>query len=469
MPPKADPTDPLDPANPENPAGSGDSVGATDPVDPQDGPPELLEPIAALPPSVRDAVVQLASRALDGLAPADVPRQLSAVARFTPAKRARVGAPALARALDTDPAFRAAIAAVLSGLTAPEPGVDPVAEAARAVLLRLPDAADRIAQAAEVSEIAVLRRRNIELADQVEGLAGALAALSAVRDAGTLIVPPPADATVPDGGEADRLRARLRERGRQIREAELAVAAARDDAAAAERRVLAAEQTIARERATAAQWRERADQAEERAEQARAALDRVRDRASGERAAADRRIELLLDALQGAAAGLRAQWKVATGGPDPADLVAARLPTPRDSPRVVDPALLGEWLTLPGAHLVVDGYNVTKTGYGELTLADQRTRLIRSLGGLAARTAAEVTVVFDGAAVAAAPPSVRGVRVLFSPPGVIADQVVRNLVAQEPPGRVVVVVSSDHEVVDGVRRSGARTAPSVVLLALLAH
>jgi hypothetical protein len=446
--------------------------GEADSTNPALGRPELLDQVASLPPAVREAVVQLASRALGALAAADVPRQLAAVARFTPAKRARVGSSALARVLDTDPAFRAAIAAALPALPAPpatEAGADPIADAARAFLLRLPDAADRMALALEVSEVTVLRRRNAELAAQVEELTGALAAVSPV-DAG----PPPGpvarttDADVRGREEADRLRARLRERGRQVREAEVAVAAAREESAAAERRVAAAEQVIARERATAAQWREKADQAQARAEQARAALDRMRDRASGERAAADRRVELLLDALQGAALGLRAQWKVATGGPDPADLVAARLPlAPRDTQRAVDPALLGEWLTLPGAHLVVDGYNVTKTGYGEMTLADQRIRLTRSLGALAARTAAEVTVVFDGAAVTAAPPSVRGVRVLFSPPGVIADQVVRDLVAQEPAGRVVVVVSSDKEVVDGVRRSGARTAPAEVLLALL--
>ena len=49
-------------------------------------------------------------------------------------------------------------------------------------------------------------------------------------------------------------------------------------------------------------------------------------------------------------------------------------------------------------HLIVDGYNLTKTGYGELTLAEQRSRLVSSLGPLAARTAAEVTVAFDGTA-----------------------------------------------------------------------
>ena len=132
-----------------------------------------------------------------------------------------------------------------------------------------------------------------------------------------------------------------------------------------------------------------------------------------------------------------------------------------------DPARLQSWLTLPGAHLVVDGYNVSKSGFAELTLAQQRDRLIRSLSALAARTSADVTVVFDGAAVAVPQPPGRGVRVLFSPPGVIADDVIVDLAAAEPAGRVVVVVSSDRDVVGRVRRHGARAAGSAVLLAML--
>ena len=430
---------------------------------------------ASLPPVVRDEVVALSARALGELAATDVPRSLTSVARFTPVKRARVGSTAIARALDGDPAFRAAVAARVaagvvataqSGGRAPD---DPIGAAARAFLLGLPDAGELINAAAQVSESDVLRARSAELARAVEELTAEVSALREGAADGGPSAPPTGDARrSSDGGEADRLRARLRERGQRVREAELAVSAAQQATVKVREQLAAAELVINRERSTAAQWKQKAEQADLRAEQAKAALDRVRDQLSGERAAADRRVELLLDALQGAAAGLRAQWKVATGGADPADLVAARLAfVPRAAERTVDPTLLTDWLTLPGAHLIVDGYNVTKTGYGGMTLADQRMRLTKSLGALAARTSAEVTVVFDGAAVTATPAAVRGVRVLFSPPGVIADQVVRELAAAEPAGRVVVVVSSDKEVVDGVRRSGARTAPSVVLLTVL--
>src|SRR5262249_57765878 len=121
-----------------------------------------------------------------------------------------------------------------------------------------------------------------------------------------------------------------------------------------------------------------------------------------------------------------------------------------------------------GVEVVGDGYKVTKPGYGALPLAAQRTRLSQGLAVLAARTGAEVTVVFDGGdrppVMPAAP---RGVRVLFSPPRQIADELIRRLVAAEPAGRPVVVVSTDKEVAEGVRRSGAYPVPSTALLARL--
>ncbi len=43
-------------------------------------------------------------------------------------------------------------------------------------------------------------------------------------------------------------------------------------------------------------------------------------------------------------------------------------------------AALDALLAVPSLHLVVDGYNVSKTGYPELPLADQRSRLVGQLG-----------------------------------------------------------------------------------------
>ena len=70
-------------------------------------------------------------------------------------------------------------------------------------------------------------------------------------------------------------------------------------------------------------------------------------------------------------------------------------------------------------------------------------------------------MVFDGATrPPAMPPAPRGVRVLFSAPGEIADDVIRRLVAAEPEGRPLMVVSSDKEVADR-RRPGRRVRGAV--------
>nr|WP_237448691.1 NYN domain-containing protein [Nocardioides flavescens] len=115
---------------------------------------------------------------------------------------------------------------------------------------------------------------------------------------------------------------------------------------------------------------------------------------------------------------------------------------------------------MPRARLVVDGYNVTKSVWPTQSLEAQRSRLLTLLGALVARTGAETTVVFDGAGAEARGATVapRGVRVVFSPAGVIADDVIRDLVDAEPSGRVVVVVTDDRALGADVRRAGARLA-----------
>jgi predicted RNA-binding protein with PIN domain len=59
------------------------------------------------------------------------------------------------------------------------------------------------------------------------------------------------------------------------------------------------------------------------------------------------------------------------------------------------------------------------------------------------------------------------VRVLFSAPDEIADDLIRRLVAAEPAGRPMVVVTSDRAVVTDVSRAGAWTVPSGTLLGRL--
>jgi predicted RNA-binding protein with PIN domain len=118
----------------------------------------------------------------------------------------------------------------------------------------------------------------------------------------------------------------------------------------------------------------------------------------------------------------------------------------------------------------VDGYNVTKAGFGEMSLEQQRNRLISALAGLTAQTGTETTIVFDGAdRIVGLPPAPRGVRVLFSRKGETADDLIRRLVRAEPAGRTVVVISSDREVADGVRRHGAYPLSSETLLRRIAR
>jgi hypothetical protein len=50
---------------------------------------------------------------------------------------------------------------------------------------------------------------------------------------------------------------------------------------------------------------------------------------------------------------------------------------------------------------------------------------------------------------------------------VIADDVIRDLVAAEPQGRPLLVASSDRAVAASVRRRGAHAVPSSVLLGRL--
>jgi predicted RNA-binding protein with PIN domain len=126
---------------------------------------------------------------------------------------------------------------------------------------------------------------------------------------------------------------------------------------------------------------------------------------------------------------------------------------------------------MPRARLIVDGYNVSKRAWPSSSLEAQRNRLAAALAALVARTGAETTLVFDAAETDHRPPVVapRGVRVLYSPRGVIADDVIRDLVAVEPTGRVVLVVTADREIAVDVARDGARVVDPDALLSLISR
>lgn len=130
----------------------------------------------------------------------------------------------------------------------------------------------------------------------------------------------------------------------------------------------------------------------------------------------------------------------------------------------------GHLLRAPGALLVVDGYNVSMTGWPDLSVAEQRRKLVAALAELAARTSTPTDVVFDGADVGPVPvpgPVRSLVHTQFSPPGVEADDVILDLVAQLPTTRPVVVASSDNRVRTGARRQGANVVHARQLVDLL--
>jgi predicted RNA-binding protein with PIN domain len=268
--------------------------------------------------------------------------------------------------------------------------------------------------------------------------------------------------------EADKLRdelARVREEVSQLREEARTAGKALRESQAAHRR---ASELLATEKGRAA--RATADHELElrrlrtRLAEAEAMAASGKQAAKDTRAVDDARLWLLLETIGQAASGLRRELALDPTDKLPADFVADRAADRPGAPErsharardTDDPGRLDQLLALPRAHLIVDGYNVTKRGFAEMSLEQQRKRLITGLGGIAAQTGDEVTVVFDGAErVHGLPPAPRGVRVLFSRKGDTADELIRQLVRAEPPGRAIVVISSDREVADGVRRHGA--------------
>jgi predicted RNA-binding protein with PIN domain len=391
----------------------------------------------------------------------DVPVPLRRLARFTPAKRTRLGRPALLAELEASGVFRTAVVAWWEEHRAGElvaTADDPLVAAAAAVLRGDPSVADVVAKAARRGEAVELRSERDEalarvdkLTVELERLRAELAdARAAARSAGDV-----------RDAEFQQLRRRVGEQGARLR-------AAVDGRAAAEQ-ALAELQHAASADLTAAlaardRERERAEVERRRAADAAAEVAAARQAAREARRSDEVRLGLLLDTVSGALTGLRHELALGGGGPRPGDLVAGAR-SARGGGSVDSVAALDALLSVPSLHLVVDGYNVTKTGYPELPLADQRTRVAGQLAALAARTGVEITVVFDGAGVVAAPArGSRGVRVLFSDPGVLADDVIRTLVAAEPKGRPVVVATSDKAVVASVCARGAHSVPSAVLL-----
>jgi len=443
-----------------------------EPLEPEPGRDETPERVA-LPEPVRLRVVSLAAERLGQLSAEEVPASLRQFARFTPSKRARLAAVPLAAAVETDPAFRAnvaqAVRAALPDLvTALEAGTppaaaDPLDVAAAAYVVRTPGWQALVREAAQTLEHASQRALAATDAAETKRLTEQLAATkAAARDEKERLRAELGAAR----SELDDVRRRLRQATDLQRRAEEALTSAETERDALRR---AAERLGTTSEAELRRTRARISELEAQLEQARRAGREARS-------SDDLRLWVLIETLSNAAQGLRRELALPPTEARPADAVAERLqaagsggPPAHRGLTADDPVWLDTLLAVPGVHLIVDGYNVTKTGFGTLPLEAQRTRLVQGVGSLSARTGAEVTVVFDGAERVApvSLPTPRRVRVIFSAPGQLADEVIVELVRTEPAGRPLVVVSSDREVAEGAQLGGARTVPSTALLALL--
>ncbi|MEI7991995.1 MAG: NYN domain-containing protein [Actinomycetota bacterium] len=144
---------------------------------------------------------------------------------------------------------------------------------------------------------------------------------------------------------------------------------------------------------------------------------------------------------------------------------AQRVPVPIPGGRYGDDAEVVRFLVgVPNIIVIVDGYNVAKTGWPDLELAVQRDRLVEALENLVRRAGTRIRVVFDGAEVVGWTTARRLVNVQFSEAGVIADNTIREVVSALSDEQPIVVVSSDRELVASVRALGANTVGSAPFL-----
>ena len=416
----------------------------------------VLRSLAELPEPVRTRIVALTADALPDVP--KLPPSVRRVATFAPARRAKLGGTAITEALADDD-FRSRVGIQLAAKS--PAGTDPATEAGLAWLTRpegWEDAVDR--------------------------------ALKLVAER-----PEPADDRA--DREVERLRQRLADAEQTVRELKAAHRVQLDEVKADNtslRRKLGDTRTAERDARAAAEEAEAdrtraAAEADERTgalekenrrlrsqlERAEAAAAQGRRDARSDRDEATVRARVLLETVIDAANGLRRELALPSVSGSPGERVEAGLDaaptTSGTSSAPASPALLEHLLAMPRARLLIDGYNVSKASWPASSLEAQRIRLVTALAPLVARTGAETTVVFDAAETDHRPPVVapRGVRVLFSPRGVIADDVLRDLVAAEPTGRVVVVVTADQEIIRDVTADGARVVGPDVLLDLLSR
>jgi predicted RNA-binding protein with PIN domain len=434
---------------------------------------ELPESAGPLSEAVRARVIAYAADALARMPAEHLPPALKRVASFASARRARLAGNQISSILETDPEFREHLAnqirvqapelakAVDSGT--PPAVADPVEVAALGYLLRPEGWAHLVRAAGSTAEVERAAALTHRAAEQIERLQRQLD--SALEELKTLKLRS-REQSATHKAENTELRRKLGEARARAKteqhDASEAQASAAEATADAERKVSATEAENRRLRA--------------RIEELERELAGARREQKSERGSEALRARLLLDTLLDTAQGLRRELALPAVEGSPADFVEAHLAEEggrtfgaRGATAPDDPVMLEQLMSLPRVHLIVDGYNVTKSSWPQLSLENQRDRLLSGLAHLIARLGTEVTVVFDAAELKDRPPLTRprGVRVLYSPFGVIADDVIRELVAAEPAGRPLVVVTEDQAIVRDVKHAGARVVAAPALSRLL--
>lgn len=300
---------------------------------------------------------------------------------------------------------------------------------------------------------------------------------------------------------AEAAAAREQERARQARRrSDAGLAAARSERDAARRRAEAAEQRLRREAAARDRLqgevealrdkvaRLEADLEVERREHARRLerLQRRVDRAEQRtRRDDDRALRVAAD-LEALAADLRAALEpdgagARDGARQPGAAAASVAPSlPRDVAPALpgrparlpdglaedDPKAVRALLQVPGLHLVLDGYNLTKddAGVPGVRLDEQRRWLVGHAAAVGARYGCRVTVVFDGTEARSGDlPRKRGVGIAFTAGEETADDRIVALVGADR-DTPTLVVTSDREVAAAVRALGANVTPAAAFL-----
>ncbi len=123
-------------------------------------------------------------------------------------------------------------------------------------------------------------------------------------------------------------------------------------------------------------------------------------------------------------------------------------------------------------HILIDGYNLlhasrnTDHDWTTLSLEDARAAMVGFLVTHRRPGREPITVVWDGASerMPQRPERVHGVEVVFSEPGVSADEVIIETVAHSPNPRSFLVVTDDRKIQDAVKNSGAKVVGTLGFL-----